>query len=83
MDNKIADLVDCFPNGGREEVQAQHYQCWLHSLEEVTLQQEEQGKVMIWGLDEHGFLFVTSRRTRRTFSVHPDGNSFDMMKDLI
>jgi len=81
--NNFEDLVDCFQNGGREEVQAQYYQCWLHSLEEVTLQQEEQEKVVIRGLDEHGFLLVRSRRTGRTFSVHPDGNSFDMMKNLI
>jgi hypothetical protein len=56
-------------------------------------------KVVVRGLDEHGYLQVNlllfclfnifnllqvrSSTTGRLFSLHPDGNTFDMMKNLI
>lgn len=39
--------------------------------------------MVIRGLDEHGFLVVRSRQSGKIMVVHPDGNTFDMMKGLI
>lgn len=38
--------------------------------------------VTIHGIDENGFLEVREA-TGQVFSVHPDGNSFDMLQGLI
>lgn len=39
-------------------------------------------EVKITGLDDFGFLSVQTN-SRKTLSVQPDGNSFDMLKNLI
>lgn len=39
-------------------------------------------KVKITGLDDFGFLSVQTN-SGKTLSVQPDGNSFDMLKNLI
>lgn len=40
-------------------------------------------RVVIRGLDKHGYLEVRSKAGGKVFSLHPDGNTFDMMKNLI
>ena len=40
-------------------------------------------KVVIRGLDSHGFLEVRSIQSRKIFTVHDNGNTFDMMKGLV
>lgn len=40
-------------------------------------------RVRIVGLDEFGYLQVQDDTSRSIFSVHDDGNSFDMMAGLI
>lgn len=37
----------------------------------------------IIGIDEFGFLLVQEDENKETESVHPDGNSFDMLRGLI
>jgi biotin--protein ligase len=54
----------------------------MFSREEVLLL-DRQEKVVIRGLDSSGYLEVRSLQTGKVFSVHPDGNTFDMMKNLI
>ena len=56
------------------------------SREEVTIVSKDTGmkeKVVIRGLDSYGYLEVRSKQSGRVFSVHDDGNTFDMMKGLI
>ena len=48
----------------------------------MTLQSEGNMEVTILGLDEYGYLLVESP-TGTKISVQPDGNSFDMMQNLI
>ncbi len=48
----------------------------------VTLQSEGNQEVKIIGVDDYGYLLVETSSGDR-ISVQPDGNSFDMMKNLI
>jgi biotin-[acetyl-CoA-carboxylase] ligase BirA-like protein len=84
--NKFEYYINLFVRKGRQEFLRKYYEFWLHSREEVTVISKESGekeKVVIRGLDAYGYLEVRSKRTGRLFSVHDDGNTFDMMKGLI
>jgi len=50
----------------------------------VTVQAEngKEQEVKILGLDPFGYLLVRGKDGKQ-FSVHPDGNSFDMLQGLI
>ena len=48
----------------------------------MTLQSEGNISVRVIGLDDYGYLLVETSSGER-ISVQPDGNSFDMMKNLI
>ncbi|VDK52635.1 unnamed protein product [Anisakis simplex] len=84
--NKFEFYVNVFQTEGRSAFLKYYYDYWLHSVEfsreEVTLAKTNE-KVVVRGLDEHGFLEVRSRQSGRVMTVHPDGNTFDMMKGLI
>ncbi|VBB26683.1 unnamed protein product [Acanthocheilonema viteae] len=80
--NKFQYYVDLYENGGENAFLKDYYRFWLHSREEVTLSDTNE-KVIIRGLDRHGFLKVRSRQSGKVMVVHPDGNTFDMMKGLI
>ncbi len=56
-----------------------YYRNWLHSEEKVTFEGEQ---VRIKGIDEFGYLKVQNNAFT-TFSLEPDGNSFDMMNNLL
>ena len=43
---------------------------------------KDKEEVMIIGLDEFGFLLVKTK-SGKLLSVQPDGNTFDMLKNLI
>lgn len=78
----IESLVDMFQKEGLESFRQKYYEKWLHSDCEVTLQSEGNIKVTIKGLDDYGYLLVKTPAGDK-ISVQPDGNSFDMMKNLI
>lgn len=62
-----------------------YYQLWLHQEQDVQVQDEE-GVVrsgVVAGIDEYGYLKVNLEGGRKELSVHPDGNSFDMLRGLI
>jgi biotin--protein ligase len=42
---------------------------------------ERTGKIM--GIDDYGFLKIELTDTKDIVTVHPDGNSFDMLRNLI
>ena len=56
--------------------------CFNYSNSQVTLQSEGNISVRVIGLDDYGYLLVETSSGER-ISVQPDGNSFDMMKNLI
>ncbi|KAI1730743.1 biotin--protein ligase [Ditylenchus destructor] len=84
--NKFEYHVNQFQKGNKEEFLRKYHQYWLHTKEEVSIMHQDTTsieKVIIQGVDEFGYLQVRSKDSGRVFSVHDDGNSFDMMKGLI
>ncbi|XP_022243675.1 biotin--protein ligase-like isoform X2 [Limulus polyphemus] len=77
---RLEDLISCFQIYGSSRILPLYYSYWLHSGQEVWLE-ESQEKATIQGLDEHGFLRV--KTSLGNVSFQPDGNSFDMMQNLI
>ncbi|XP_053397542.1 biotin--protein ligase-like [Mercenaria mercenaria] len=78
----IENLIDEFQTEGAESFKQKYYEKWLHSNSKVNLQSEGNAEVQIIGLDEYGYLLVETADGVK-ISVQPDGNSFDMMKNLI
>ncbi|XP_062552303.1 biotin--protein ligase isoform X2 [Armigeres subalbatus] len=62
-----------------------YYKYWLHGDKSVNVKniagREVSGTVS--GIDEYGYLLVKTSEDEKPICVHPDGNSFDMMKGLI
>lgn len=77
----VEQLIEEFQNDGADKFLNLYYKRWLHSGSRVRLE-EEKIDVTIQGLDEYGYLDVVSDNGRR-ITVQPDGNSFDMMRNLI
>ncbi|KAL5009959.1 hypothetical protein ScPMuIL_012264 [Solemya velum] len=75
-------LIEDFQDNGQETFCQKYYKYWLHSGQKVNLQSEGSIDVTILGLDEFGYLNVMAEDGRK-ISVQPDGNSFDMMHNLI
>jgi hypothetical protein len=55
---------------------------YVSSEAKVNLENEDGEMVTIKGLDDMGFLSVINS-SNEVLSVQPDGNSFDMMRNLI
>lgn len=89
--NNMEALLDKFNHGKRCDVIQAYHKVWLHTDQQVTIlkkketdcnTEEEEVEVKIVGIDDYGYLVVKDR-TGYQFSVHDDGNSFDMMNGLI
>lgn len=83
--NQLENLVDSISCGRLNQVLALYHQHWLHSKgTEVTVltADDETVTAQILGIDEHGFLRVQPREGS-SITVHPDGNSFDMLNGLL
>jgi len=84
--NTLESLIEQFNRGEEQNIFKMYYDVWLHGDQEVTLeglQGQPASRVRIVGLDEFGYLQVQDDTSRSIFSVHDDGNSFDMMAGLI
>ena len=49
----------------------------------VRLASRDNEEVTILGIDDYGYLRVRTNKTKELLSLHPDGNTFDLMKGLI
>ncbi|XP_048202200.1 LOW QUALITY PROTEIN: biotin--protein ligase [Perognathus longimembris pacificus] len=78
----LETLVHTFQDEGPQGVLPLYYKYWLHSGQQVRLGSTEGPQVSIVGLDDSGFLQVLGE-DGRIVTVHPDGNSFDMLRNLI
>ncbi|XP_061426956.1 biotin--protein ligase [Lethenteron reissneri] len=79
---QLERLVDSFQAGGPAAVLPLYYQRWLHSGTQVRLNSDTGPEATVLGLDDFGFLRVLSR-DGTTLTLQPDGNSFDMTRNLI
>lgn len=75
-------LIDIFQEKGPNGVLPQYYKYWIHSGKQVRLGDEEGALAWIVGIDDYGYLQV-HQEGKGVESVHPDGNSFDMLRNLI
>eukprot|EP00088_Acartia_fossae_P030779 TRINITY_DN31776_c0_g1_i1.p1 TRINITY_DN31776_c0_g1~~TRINITY_DN31776_c0_g1_i1.p1 ORF type:complete len:507 (+),score=78.12 TRINITY_DN31776_c0_g1_i1:46-1566(+) len=84
--NYLEDFLRRFDDGRAQEVIQEYHKVWLHTNQQVEIHDgvcgEEPQPVRILGLDEYGYLLVQDQHGRQ-FSVHDDGNSFDMLNGLI
>ncbi|XP_069021114.1 biotin--protein ligase [Embiotoca jacksoni] len=75
-------LISSFQQGGPDAILPTYYKRWLHSGTQVHLWSEDGPEAQVVGLDHHGFLQVHTKE-HGVVSVEPDGNSFDMLKNLV
>ncbi|KAK5888171.1 hypothetical protein CesoFtcFv8_016697 [Champsocephalus esox] len=75
-------LICSFQQGGPDAVLPTYYKRWLHSGTRVRLWSEDGVEAEVVGLDHNGFLQVHNKE-QGVVSVEPDGNSFDMLKNLV
>lgn len=85
--NKLEDLIDQFENVGHFSILNRYYNRWLHDEAYVTISSSVQGFckeqfAKVVGVDKYGFIQVKTD-DGKVHSVQPDGNSFDLMKNLI
>ncbi|XP_028608327.1 biotin--protein ligase isoform X2 [Grammomys surdaster] len=78
----LEKLIDRFQDQGPDGVLPLYYKYWVHSGQQVRLGSSEGPQVSIVGLDDSGFLQV-HQEDGVVVTVHPDGNSFDMLRNLI
>ncbi|XP_051006241.1 biotin--protein ligase [Acomys russatus] len=78
----LEKLIDTFQDQGPNGVLPLYYKYWVHSGQQVRLGSAEGPQVSIVGLDDSGFLQVHQEDVG-VVTVHPDGNSFDMLRNLI
>uniref|UniRef100_T1E760 Biotin-protein ligase n=1 Tax=Crotalus horridus TaxID=35024 RepID=T1E760_CROHD len=78
----LENLINIFQEKGPNGILPMYYKYWVHSGKKVRLRNDEGPLVWIVGLDDSGFLQVYEEGKDVT-TVHPDGNSFDMLRNLI
>ncbi|XP_062392445.1 biotin--protein ligase [Sardina pilchardus] len=78
---QLEKLIADFQEKGPSAVLPIYYKRWVHSGTRVKLWSEDGPEAEVVGLDDHGFLQVKS--DKEVVSVQPDGNSFDMLRNLV
>lgn len=81
---EIERILNIVQKGNIDYLYEIYYKYWLHADAEITIvsQNGSSEDVKVIGIDTYGFLEVKGKNGK-TFTVHPDGNSFDIMKGLI
>ncbi|KAI5080778.1 hypothetical protein GOP47_0004553 [Adiantum capillus-veneris] len=85
---KFEALFERFNTEGFGPLQSSYYEKWLHSGQEVVLEERQQDNstvrvsLTIQGLTPTGYLLATDDQMD-PYELHPDGNSFDFMKGLV
>ncbi len=82
--NQLEELIDLISSGRIKQILEMYHQHWLHDRATVTVRTGEDITVLaeILGIDEFGFLRVQPCEGP-SVTVHPDGNSFDMLSGLV
>ncbi|XP_058040511.1 biotin--protein ligase [Ahaetulla prasina] len=78
----LENLINIFQEKGPNGILPMYYKYWVHSGKQVRLGNDEGPLVWIVGVDDSGFLQVYEEG-KDVITVHPDGNSFDMLRNLI
>ncbi|KAL8190537.1 UNVERIFIED_CONTAM: hypothetical protein K2H54_055445 [Gekko kuhli] len=78
----LEKLINTFQEKGPNGVLPLYYKYWIHSGKQVRLKNDAGPLAWIVGIDDSGFLQV-QEEGKDVLTVHPDGNSFDMLRNLI
>ncbi|XP_076644168.1 holocarboxylase synthetase-like protein isoform X1 [Halictus rubicundus] len=81
--NETERWLNTVQSGSMDEFLDAYYEYWNHDDQEVTISRTgslEKAKVL--GIDDYGYLRVRGE-DGSIFTVHPDGNRFDLLKGLI
>ncbi|XP_021926967.1 biotin--protein ligase isoform X2 [Zootermopsis nevadensis] len=81
---QLEGLLNAVQMGHVRQVLDLYYSYWLHSDAEITVvgPRGSSQRATVIGVDDFGFLRVRGQ-DGMPFSVHPDGNSFDMLRGLV
>ncbi|GAB4815272.1 hypothetical protein N2152v2_002318 [Parachlorella kessleri] len=83
MMTRLEAMLDVLCQQGFQPLEQDYYQAWLHSGQEVRLEEDGQlVAVRVSGLSQHGYLEAVDGQGER-YELHPDGNSFDFFKGLV
>lgn len=82
--NEIEKLIDIVQNGDFHYLYDLYYKLWLHTDAEIVIIDADGHKKLatIIGIDDFGYLLV-KQPDQEPESVHPDGNTFDILRGLI
>ncbi|KAL5274469.1 HLCS family protein [Megaselia abdita] len=82
--NEIEIVLNQVQKGNFGYLYNLYYQYWLHSNQDIKILDKSglEKEAKITGIDDYGFLNV-QLQNGAIETVHPDGNSFDMLKGLI
>ncbi|VDP20491.1 unnamed protein product [Echinostoma caproni] len=91
--NQLERMIDCVlgpqATHGLDWLMNLYMRCWIHGNKRILVQTPSvaQGGVpracIIIGLDAFGYLRVRDVQNGAEYTLHPDGNSMDMMRGLI
>uniref|UniRef100_A0A6A7FUU6 Biotin--protein ligase isoform X1 n=1 Tax=Hirondellea gigas TaxID=1518452 RepID=A0A6A7FUU6_9CRUS len=91
--NQLETLMTLVETQGPEPLLHMYYRCWKHGGAQVKVLLPEEfahrntgrasRSVTITGIDYYGFLKGVDSVTGEAMTIHPDGNSFNMMEGLI
>ncbi|GJP34876.1 hypothetical protein CLOM_g19358, partial [Closterium sp. NIES-68] len=86
--NRLHSLLTVFEREGFKPLEADYLHCWLHSGQQVVLEEAQAGggvtqvSLTIQGLTSGGYLLATDPSGVQ-FELSPDGNSLDFFKGLM
>ncbi|CAH1110239.1 unnamed protein product [Psylliodes chrysocephalus] len=82
--NEFEKVYNIVQQGDMDHFYDLYYKYWLHKNTDVTvaINEGESENMKIVGIDDFGFLKVRSAEGQIS-TIHPDGNTFDMLKGLI
>ncbi|KAK9874227.1 hypothetical protein WA026_002579 [Henosepilachna vigintioctopunctata] len=82
--NEIEDLYDIVQNDNLDHFYDLYYKHWIHMYDKIKVESDDgqTQNATILGIDDFGFLKVRMENGELEV-VHPDGNTFDMVKGLV
>ncbi|EDV20900.1 uncharacterized protein TRIADDRAFT_31020 [Trichoplax adhaerens] len=80
--NNLETIISNIEKFGIGQFQREYYKYWIHSNKKVKIANRGNEDFSIAGINDYGFLCVTDRYGQKV-TLQPDGNSFDLMRNLI
>ncbi len=83
MNSLEEHFLEFVANGFHRNLAARYFSRWVHSNQKIQIEGVA-GSFLISGIDVDGYLVATQvDNPQEMISLEPDGNSFDMTKNLV